>query len=729
MDVTLIVTHGSSKVDPEIHVAVAVRVDQELAKRSLSGAFVYFVVTLTLVVATPYYAEHSALLIAVAFLTLLLASTRVMSAWRLMKGPAAYHPRAKVLFLAATYGTFLVWGTFCGWTIHLYAGQWTAMFLLLATASLAGGATSSLAPNVRMAFICLIVLTTPIIASAIALGETRHWALAGLAALYLGFLLAQARSNWRNFWELSVSVEREKLRGSSERKQAEQQRVPLVAAIEQAAEEILITDVEGNIVYCNPSFEQVTGYSKQEVIGQNPRFLKSGKHDDAFYRGMWETLLATGVWTGRIINRKKDGTLYEAEGTISSIYDASRRVTGFVSAKHDVTEMVRLENQLRQAQKMESIGRLAGGVAHDFNNLLTVITGYSDLLLRDIAEVPAQREYVKEIKRAAEHAASLTQQLLAFSRRQIIKPTAVNLNVLVSGIGRMLQRLVGEDIEVVTRLDPQLGLVRMDTDQMNQIFMNLAANARDAMPQGGRLTLETSNIEDGSQDGRGPLSSGPMVLLAVSDTGSGMSEETRQHIFEPFFTTKRKGRGTGLGLSTVYGIVQQSGGSIDVQSEAGKGTTFRVYLPRLSEVANAAESAGSAAEGVRGSETILVVEDQHEILALITQVLESYGFAVLAATNGEEALRRAAAHSGTIDLLLTDVIMPGLTGKQVADQLLRSRPETKVLYTSGYSGEVIAHRGELDANVDYLPKPFTPEILAAKVRSVLGPVQDEAAGE
>ena len=711
------------KLEPEIQVAVAARIDAELAKRSMSGAWVYFVVCLTLGVATSYYTDHSALLTLVASVMLCLAATRMASGRSLLRQAT---PRSRALLIASIYGSFAVWGAFCAWTLHLYRGDWTAMFVLLATASLAGGATTSLAPHPALALRCLALLVAPTVLSAILVGGTRHWALAFMAGLYLAFLLAQARGNWQAFLSLCAAAEREKLRGSTERKQAEQQRAILVGAIEQAAEEIVITDVDGNIVYCNPSFEQISGWSKQEVVGRNPRILKSGKHDVEFFQKLWETILSGDVWTGRIINRKKDGTLYETEGTISAIRDASGKITGFVSARHDVTEMVRLEDQLRQAQKMESIGRLAGGVAHDFNNLLTVISGYSDLLLRDLEQPPNLRDYVAEIRRAAGNAASLTQQLLTFSRRQIIKPRPMDLNQVVSEIERLVQRLVGEDIEVITVLDPSLGMVRMDADQMNQILMNLAANARDAMPQGGRLTLLTSNIQFRAGVGSA-ATSGRAVLLTVIDTGVGMSEETRQQIFEPFFTTKKKGRGTGLGLSTVYGIVEQNGGRIEVQSEPGKGTTFRVYLPRLEDVRPVVEHPRKSLASLRGSETILVVEDQTEIRTLMCQVLQSYGYSTISATHGEEALRKAREYQSTIDLLLTDVIMPGMTGKELADELIQSRPAMKVLYTSGYSGEVISHRGVLDSGVAYLPKPFTPEALAVKVRSVLGPANDRGA--
>jgi len=381
-----------------------------------------------------------------------------------------------------------------------------------------------------------------------------------------------------------------------------------------------------------------------------------------------------------------------------------------------------MESELRQAQKMESIGRLAGGIAHDFNNLLTVITGYSSALRDRLPAEDPLREYVGEIRRSADRAASLTRQLLTFSRKQIITPKPVDLNALVADTQRMLQRLVGEDVDVVFEPGTQLGLVRVDSDQMNQILMNLAANARDAMPGGGRLTLRTANADLPSEPELGSvrLFSGPAVMLSVSDTGVGISEEARQHIFEPFFTMKEQGRGTGLGLSTVYGIVQQSNGVIEVDSEPGRGTTFTLYLPRI-EGRPEQDSATNSTGSLRGSETVLVVEDQDDVRRLIIGTLRYYGFHVMEAANGGLALLEADRYSGQIDLLLTDVIMPDMSGRVLADRLKESRPGTKVLYVSGYSGELIAHRGVLNAGVAYLPKPFTPEVLAAKVRQVLGP--------
>lgn len=712
-----------TKLEPEVRAAIRRQVEWELARRSLSGALVYFIMSVVVALSTPFYREHPAIVLATGCIMLVTGLLRIVTARRLMREPAAEIPRTSSVFIASIVATFVVWGAFCGCGLYLYAGQWTAMFLLLTTAALAGGASSSLAPNIRLAYSCIIVLIVPTIVTSLFVGDTRHWAIAVGGSLYLGFLVAQAVENRRAFWTASVAAERERIRGSEERKRAEMERASLVAAIEQAAEQILITDVHGDIQYCNPAFESVTGYSRSEVIGKNPRFLNSGKHDQEYYRSLWKTILSGGVWTGRLTNRRKDGTLYEEDGTISPIYDTAGQLTGFVSAAHDVTERLRMESDLRQAQKMESIGRLAGAIAHDFNNLLTVISGYSLLLKDELEESDHRQQYVQEIGKSAERAASLTRQLLTFSRKQIIIPKPVDLNTLTADMRGMLQRLVGEDVQVVTLPAPSLGLVRVDPDQMSQILLNLAANARDAMPKGGQLTIRTANVDDdrsGTASTSKPLQ-GPAVLLSVSDTGAGMDEETRQQIFEPFFTTKERGRGTGLGLSTVYGIVQQSEGCIDVQTELGAGTTFRIYLPRIDGQIAQVEGTANSVLSVSGSETVLVVEDQDDVRRLIAGVLESHGFRVLEAPNGRAALLQSQHYAGPIELLLTDVIMPDMTGKEVADQLMPQRPGMKVLYTSGYSGELIAHRGVLDAGVAYLPKPFTPSALAAKVREVLGP--------
>jgi PAS domain S-box-containing protein len=422
------------------------------------------------------------------------------------------------------------------------------------------------------------------------------------------------------------------------------------------------------------------------------------------------------------IVRPSDGQIRWVHGRGALVHNATGELLTMTGTIQDITERKRLEEQLLQAQKMESVGRLAGGVAHDFNNLLTVINGYCDLMLEGMETSDPLKEQLDEVRGAGQRAADVTQQLLAFSRRQVMRPQVLDLNGFLLETERLLQRLIGEDVRLVTVLDGALGKVKADPGQINQVILNLAVNARDAMPGGGRLTIETANVDIDAEGAAAQVGSraGRYVRLSVSDTGAGMDAETRRHLFEPFFTTKPAGQGTGLGLSSVYGIVQQSDGWISVYSEPGQGTQFHVYLPRLEDHGEAAAAPRENPAPAFGTETILVTEDQDNVRKLVSRMLRGFGYHLLEAANGEEALAVAAAHAGPIHLLITDVVMPAMSGRELGAELKRRRPEIRVLYMSGYTGNAIARRGLLEEGVAFIQKPFTAESLAGKVRDTLG---------
>ena len=440
-------------------------------------------------------------------------------------------------------------------------------------------------------------------------------------------------------------------------------------------------------------------------------------------------MLQGNSFTGReTVRLRKDGSRVDVSISTAALHDADGRATGMVATYVDISGRKRAEEalrhsqeQLRQAQKMEAVGRLAGGVAHDFNNLLSAILSYSEMVLADLPEAHPSRDDIEQIRQAGMRAAELTHQLLAFSRRQLLQLRTINLNTVVRGVDRMLRRVIGEDIELRAELAPDLGFARADAGQLEQVLMNLAVNARDAMPTGGTLTLTTGNTEvrEADRTGSPELPPGHYVTLSVSDTGVGMSREVQERMFEPFFTTKGPGHGTGLGLSTVYGIVVQSGGHVFATSEPGAGSTFTIYLPTQSPEAEPAV-APPAVPAVRGgAETVLLVEDEDLVRQLTREILRRNGYRVLEACDGVAALVTLREHEGPINLLLTDVVMPRMSGHELVEQARPLRPDMRILYVSGYSEEAIARQGQLTEGVELLAKPFTPGALTAKIRQLL----------
>jgi signal transduction histidine kinase/ActR/RegA family two-component response regulator len=457
----------------------------------------------------------------------------------------------------------------------------------------------------------------------------------------------------------------------------------------------------------------VFGYTRDEFLAMRLADLL-GEDEARRFAG---DLSQSGRSTSLRRFRTKRGRMVEFETVVQEIEYGGRQAG--LAVLRDVNGGRQIEEQLRQAQKMEAVGMLAGGVAHDFNNLLTIITGYSHLILNNLSPGDPNHYAAAQIMKAGERAAALTKQLLAFSRRQVLQPKVLDLNDLVTGLGSMLQRLIGEDIDLRLELDSGLGRVSADPGQIEQVLMNLVVNARDAMPKGGSLTIESSNVTlDESYTGRHLAAKpGPYVLLAVSDSGHGMDEATRSRLFEPFFTTKTAGKGTGLGLSTVFGIIQQSGGTLEVFSQPDRGTSVKVYLPRIDQPISVEPEA--LRKAARGTETVLVVEDDEMVRKLVRETLEREGYRVMDAADPVEARRMADAHKGDIQLLITDVVMPKVSGHDLATQITAGRPSIKVLYMSGYIDNAIVNSGILEQEADFLQKPFTPDALANKVREVL----------
>jgi two-component system, cell cycle sensor histidine kinase and response regulator CckA len=490
----------------------------------------------------------------------------------------------------------------------------------------------------------------------------------------------------------------------------------LASALLQAAEAVLITSADGTILDVNAAFERLSGFAAADLAGRAAAVLRPERYDRGVYLDLDRAMRAGRVWRGEIARRRRDGRVVVLDESVAPVSDASGAVVGFISICRDPTGRWEAEGRWRQAQKMEAIGRLAGGVAHDFNNQLTVITAYAQQLVSGLPEGDRLSKGASAIKRSADRAVALTQQLLAFSRRQLLAPRLLDVNALLANMERVLGQIAGGSIELVTELGDGAVPVNADPRQLEQAILNLVANARDAMPDGGVLTIRTAVVDldrDFVQLHVG-LQPGRYAMLSVSDTGCGMDADTQSHLFEPFFSTKQRGQGKGLGLATTYGFVKQSDGYIWAGSSPGGGSTFTLYLP------HADEGPAVAGEAAPSRATIMVVEDEADVRQVLCDVLTRTGYAVIEASEGREAIRLAAQHAGRIDLVITDMVMPNMTGWEVARQIVAARPETKILVISGYADDVNLEHGVSSSQVAFLAKPFAPTALRHKVQEVLG---------
>jgi len=511
------------------------------------------------------------------------------------------------------------------------------------------------------------------------------------------------------------------LRDITARKRTEEVMRHLSQAVAQSPVAIVITDTQGRITFVNRRAQETTGYTEAELLGRNPRILNSGFNPPEIFRELWAAITAGQVWDGDLQNKRKTGELFWGHATISPILDDAGAITHFMSFMEDITGEKQLREQLRHAQKLEAVGQLAGGVAHDFNNILQVINGYGTLIQMTLPEGDSNRSAVGEIMKAAERAAHLTHSLLAFSRKQIMNPKNVDLNAVVTNVDKFLRRVIGEDIQLKLQRSEEPLPVKVDVGQIEQVLMNLATNARDAMPAGGVLTVATSFVETDHQfeQSHGFGRAGRYALITVTDNGCGMDEATQKRIFDPFFSTKEMGRGTGLGLSIVYGIVKQHGGYVVAASELKVGTTFRIYLPLVPEPADGEGEPLAVQPQVKGTETILVAEDEAGVRGMVEMVLRKYGYRVLLAADGREAVAQFQAHRDEIQLILMDIIMPHLGGRQAFEEIQALDPQVKVLFTSGYTADFIKSRGDLGQGMELVMKPVQPLELLRRIRGML----------
>jgi len=572
----------------------------------------------------------------------------------------------------------------------------------------------------------LLILKKPfdaVEALQLAFALTEKWWLHQQSLRKVEELESRVTERTRELLQSNQSLQRE----VAEHQRAEESLRLLSSAVEQSRESIVITDAQldlpgPRIMFVNPGFTKMTGYTAEEAIGKTPRMLQGPRSDKTVLRRLRLNLQRGEAFEGETINYRKDGKEFNLEWQIAPIRNADGKITHFVAIQHDITGRKRLEAQLFQSQKMETVGKLAGGIAHEFNSILTAIIGQSELLGNDLPAGSPLARNATEINQAAGRAAMLTRQLLAYGRKQILQPEILDLNQVIASMEGTFHHLMGGDVNIQIVAAAGLHAVKADAGQIEQVIMNLAMNAADAMPNGGQLTLETANVSfDQDSVGRYPeLKAGDYAMVAITDTGAGMSDEVKARLFEPFFSTKAVGQGTGLGLSTCYGIVKQSGGHISVYSEAGRGATFKIYLPQAQQQPEAPVKRLDSQELPRGTETILLVEDDPALREMAATLLRRLGYTIWAAANGIEALSlKQQRDVGHIDLLFTDVVMPHMSGKELADRVEALYPHTRVLFTSAYTENAIVHQGVLNKGVALLQKPFTPSALANKLREVL----------
>ena len=521
--------------------------------------------------------------------------------------------------------------------------------------------------------------------------------------------------NWNG--EQAIAV---RIKDVSLEKRFNIERNMLSHALKNVKECLSVFDLAGNIIFVNDAFQETYGYAGSELIGQPIDKFHPAAANESLFKKIIDQTIPDG-WEGELQARRKNGKPFTLALRTSAVQDDEGNPLVIIGVGSDVTEMKLLEEQLRQSQKIEAIGQLAGGIAHDFNNLLTVIEGYLELLISSTMPNDPTHNFVQQIKKATERAASLTSQLLAFSKSQILQPKNIDLNDLINNMSALFQRLISEDIELTFDLDRDIDQIKADPSQIEQILMNMVVNARDAMPEGGSLSIETRQVYLDGQYLRmhNGVKKGQYVLLAITDTGMGMDKETQKRIFEPFFTTKGKAKGTGLGLSTVYGIVKQSEGHLWVYSEPGLGTTFKIYLPAYKEDVRREKEPDKEEKPLGGNETILVVEDEYLVRELVCDTLQNSGYTILEAANGKEALEIYHSNQQNIDLILTDVIMPEMSGRKLVETLAEKYPGLKSLYMSGYTDDAIIRHGVLEPGMNYIQKPFSPRSLLKKINEVL----------